>query len=319
MSVWIAQRTLDAINAALAADGGNAYRRNLGRVLPHIGDAYRDDEDGYRTHLGASVIGGACERAVWYGYLWAHKRPPRGKKGEGQPAAEGRMLRLWNRGHLEEGRFIALLLTIGVQVFQQDANGKQFRMLDHAGHYSGSGDGFAMGVPDLPPGVPCLTEFKTHSEKSFQKLQLEGVRKAKPEHFTQMCTYMGRFGVVYALYVAVNKNTDELYAEIVMYDQAVDAAFTERARRLVFEHKQAPRRLRGAGPAYHTCKYLCDYPAVCFNTEAVDVNCRTCEHAAPSPYEGGVWLCHKRQLRLDKAAQLAACDQYQLLEAMVRD
>ena len=38
------------------------------------------------------------------------------------------MLRLFNRGHIEEARFIAMLLTIGMPVYQQDAEGKQFRI-----------------------------------------------------------------------------------------------------------------------------------------------------------------------------------------------
>lgn len=311
--VWLASKTLAAIDTALAADGGNDYRRRLGEVLPHIGDAYRSDEDGYRTHLGASVIGSDCERQVYYGWRWAHKRPPRGRKTETQLEATGRMYRLWNRGHLEEGRFIALLLSAGIQVYQQDAEGKQYRLSDFGGHFSGSGDGFVIGVPDLPPGIAALLECKTHGDKSFQALKKDGVRKSKPAHFVQMQMYMGKFGVVYGLYLAANKNDDELYAEVVQYEGEVDAEYLTRARNIIYTI-QAPPRIRGASPGYHVCKYLCDHTDVCFSTVPVDRNCRTCAHAFAMP--DGTWQCAKYTVTLDKAAQLAGCRSYTVAEAL---
>jgi len=307
--VWLAQLTKQAIDAAIAADGGNAYRQNLGRVIPHIGDAYRSDESEYRSHLGASVIGGDCARAVAYGYRWAHKRPPRGKKGEDPVVAHSRMVRLWNRGHLEEARFIAMLLTAGIQVIQQDENGAQYRFSALGGHYSGSGDGFLLGVPDLPPGVPCLGEFKTHSEKSYDELVKKGVRLAKRTHYVQMQTYMGKFGLQYALYIAVNKNNDMFYCEIVMYEGETDKVYMERARRIIYD-PGLPERLRNASPGLHTCKYMCDFPLVCFGTEKPDRNCRTCANGFAMP--DGTWQCAPRNHTLSKEEQIAGCAAYTL-------
>lgn len=314
MAVQLATRTIQAINAALTADGGNAYRARLGEVMPHIGDAYRSDEDGYRTHLGASVIGQDCERAAWYGYLWAYKRPARGRKGEAVEQANGRMLRLWNRGHMEEGRFIALLLMIGVAVYQQDANGKQYRLSDHGGHFSGSGDGFVVGIPDMPAGVPLLLECKTHGDKSFAKLKEDGVKLSKFTHYVQMQIYMGKFGLKYALYLATNKNDDELHAEIVTYDGPTDTAFLTRARRLIFDKHTAPPRIRGASPGFHVCKHLCDFPAPCFSTVPVDRNCRTCQHSYPMP--DGTWQCALYTYTLSKQEQIQGCPSYTVMDAM---
>lgn len=314
MGVWLASKTVETINNLLTADDGNSYREWLGRVIPHMDDAYRNDEDGRRSHLGASVIGGKCARAVWYGYRWAHKRLARGRKNEHPVDANARMLRLWNRGHLEEARFLALLLMAGVQVYQQDENGKQFRLYALGGHFSGSGDGFAMGVPDLPFGVPCLLECKTHSDKSFQELVDVGVKLAKPQHYVQMQVYMGEFGLQYALYLAVNKNDDTLHAEIVAYDGPTHAQYMERARSLIFEGHNAPLRLRGASPGYHVCKYLCDYTDVCFGTVPVDRNCRTCQHAYPMP--DGTWQCARYTYTLSKEEQAMGCVEYQTMEAM---
>jgi len=307
--VWLAQKTKDAIDTAIAADGGNAYREHLGRVMPHVGDAYRQEDSEYRSHLGASVIGNTCARAVAYGHRWAHKRPPRGKKGESAVAAHSRMVRLWNRGHMEEGRFIAMLLTIGVAVYQQDENGVQYRFTALGGHYSGSGDGFLLHVPDLPAGVPCLGEFKTHGDKSFEQLKAEGVRLSKQPHYVQMQTYMGQFGLLYALYVAVNKNTDELYCELITYDGQTDAVYLERARRIIYD-PGLPDRIRNASPGYFHCKHMCDFTLVCFGTEKPDRSCRTCANGFAMP--DGTWQCAPRAETLSKAAQIAGCDAYTL-------
>jgi hypothetical protein len=214
-----------------------------------------------------------------------------------------------------------MLLMIGVQVFQQDENGKQFRISAFGGHFSGSSDGILLNVPDLPFGVPCLGEFKTHGEKSFAELTDFGVKEAKPEHYTQMQEYMHHFGLLYALYMAVNKDTDDLHAEIIMYDRPIAEHFLERARQLIFVHSDtAPPRVRGASPGYFQCKYLCDFTDVCYHTVPVDRNCRTCAHVRFR--EDGTVRCGLREIfpataheALTKQQQLAGCEHYRVGEA----
>lgn len=60
--------------------------------------------------LGASQIGRECERQLWYGFRWA-------TMGE---AFDGRMLRLFNRGHREEAVFVEELRGIGCDVRDVD-------------------------------------------------------------------------------------------------------------------------------------------------------------------------------------------------------
>ena len=272
-------------------------------------DAYRGyEKNPFRNHLGASVIGYECARQIWYGFRWFTK-----------PKFPGRVLRLFNRGHLEEARFIACLLTIGVQVYQQDANGHQFRIKAHGGHYGGSGDGVAIGIPDLPPGLPCLTEWKTHNDKSFQKVKKEGVRAAKFEHYVQMNTYCRKMGLTVALYGAVNKNDDELHLEIVYLDTDTADRFTDRAGQIIFT-PSPPKRINES-PGWYACKY-CDHHAVCHKHATPARNCRTCTYSAP--LSTGGWACtspvvvataeaqgRSGPIILDEDAQLAACAQYE--------
>lgn len=315
MAVYIAHKTIAAIDNAIQADQGAAYRGWLGKVIPHIGDAYRTDEDGHRSHMGASIIGQECARSIWYSFHWAWKSN-----------FSGRMIRLFNRGHLEEARFIAMLLTIGVQLWQQDNEGKQFRISWAEGHAGGSGDGVCLGLPDLPPQTHALLECKTHGEKSFIELagKLEdwrkyledptrmafpgkGVKEAKPEHYAQMQMYMRRMGLAAALYVAVNKNTDDIYLELIALDIEYADLYLTRGEKIVWM-ENPPEKL-SQSPGFWKCRF-CDHKPHCHLKKAPDVNCRTCEFS--KPIEGGKWRCGKKDMDIPKETQLTGCDQYAL-------
>lgn len=303
--------TLRHLDECVRVDQGNAYRANLKRVLPHIADIYRSDEDEFRSHMGASVLGKECQRAIWLDFRWAMPK-----------SFEGRMLRLFNRGHIEEGRVIALLLTCGFQYYQQDEDGNQFRISAAGGHIGGSGDGVVLGVLDLPSGTPLLAEIKTHSDKYFQELAGKnstwrahvedpaknaflgkGVEQAKPEHYIQMQIYLRRMNLPAALYVAVNKDTDDIYMELVKLKPEVDERAIELGTKLVYQ-KFPPPKINNS-PGYWKCRF-CDARPVCQMGEPLAVNCRTCVHSLT--LEDGTWNCTLRSLILNKEAQLKGCE-----------
>lgn len=316
MAVRIAHETLKAIEEKIQADQGAKFRMHLGQVIPHIGDAYRSEEESFRSHLGASILGGECGRAIWYSWRWVTKAK--------FPA---RILRLFNRGHLEEARFIALLLLVGAEVYQQDANGKQFRISFADGHGGGSGDGVAINLPGFQPGNPTLLEFKTHGEKSFIELagKLDdwrkhvenpqkypftgkGVRDAKFEHYVQMNVYMRKMGIPVALYGAVNKNTDDLYLEIVVLDFAIADQFIARGENLIAT-QEPPDRL-SESPGFWKCRF-CDHRQVCFRLPGATVerNCRTCIYSQPA--SDGTWLCGKYDSVIPMETQVTGCQSYE--------
>ena len=127
-----------------------------------------DADDGFRQHLGASLIGKSCERALWYDFRWA------------TPARfPGRMLRLFETGQLEEARLVRNLRRIGATVLEVDPEtGRQWRVEAHGGHFGGSLDGVALGLLEAPKTWHVL-EFKTHSAKSFRELVAKGVRRGQ--------------------------------------------------------------------------------------------------------------------------------------------
>lgn len=297
----VAGKLLKAIDAQLRKDGGASYRRELRPAIAACEDAYDDKPEELRSHLGASQLGNECLRALWYGFRWVGK-------GEDDP----RMMRIWNRGHLEEGRFVALLRQLpGVTVWTHKPDGSQFRASIYGVHSSGSCDGASLGTPDVPD-EPLLDEFKTHKDSSFTDVARKGVKDAKPEHYIQMNMYMSRMYTRRALYMAVNKDTDHLHAEIVDYDPACDRYYTERAV-LIVNAVNPPQRISN-NPTWWKCKF-CDFHGVCHAGKPVAVNCRTCRNSVVR--EDG-WYCGvgTHAGALSKAQQFAGCQRHEKLGAL---
>lgn len=302
MPVYLAHKTMAAIEEALQRDQGASYRQLLQRILPTLTDAYRGEEDGFRSHLGASVVGDKCPRKVWYGY-----------RAVKIPKFEGRMVRLFNRGHLEEGRFMALIEMIGIKIRLLDKDGHQVRFSAFEGHYGGSSDGFGTGFPDIKQDEEALIECKTHNEKSFLKLKKDGVIESKPEHYTQMCIYMHHFNLQCGFYFATNKNNDELYVEIVPANPDHAKFYNERAGDIIAA-RVPPLRI-SKSPSFFECSW-CDFKALCHKQKNVDYGihrgCRTCEHSQPAAE--GLWLCNKYNYVLTKENQIAGCTSHELIK-----
>lgn len=320
-----------------------------------------------RTHLGASVLGRKCLRQIWYGWRWMHITQH-----------QGRLLRLFNRGHREEPAFVALLRRRGfvvrthaerlmyhdgsdsyismpwgaapsdsgdkaedqiwrecddvsedpVHLARAEARGqgvKQITFSDHNGHFGGSGDAILHGAAaDLGVAVPDglgLGEFKTAGEKAFIELagKLEdwrkhvtdpaknpftgkGVLSAKIEHYVQMQIYMRYFGLSWALYVVVCKNTDDLYMEVVHYKPEMAEAYADRAGHLIAA--QYPPAKITQDPSWWECKF-CDYREICHRGATPSKNCRSCVYARP--VEGGVWTCDKYHQAIPKDFMPQGC------------
>lgn len=242
------------------------------------------DSEGQRGYLGASIIGRECDRQLWYTF-----------RNAARPEFSGRLYRLFETGNLAEIRFVKELRAIGCEVHEVDpATGQQFEVVDLGGHFSGHMDGCAVGIPEAPKTWHVL-EFKTHNAKSFAKLEKEGVKKSKPEHYAQMMVYMGQTRMTRALYLAVNKDTDALYAERIRYDAGEFGAYMERAKRIITSIQPPPRITNR--PDDWRCRF-CDAKELCWGTGKAALplpckGCRTCCHATPELDGDKRWTCAK--------------------------
>lgn len=253
----------------------------------------------HRSHLGASVLGKKCAREIWYGFRWAAKE-----------RFEGRMLRLFERGQLEEPRFMGYLTAIGCKIWETDpSTGDQWRIKFAGGHGGGSADGIGQGIPDLPPDTPFLAECKTHNLKSYKALTKEGLCQSKPEHFAQTQIYTVRLGLPAALYMGVCKDDDSLHLELIQPNPNFVATLIDKGERIVAA-EEPPRRISD-NPGFYYCKdFKCKFYDICFKSVKPEVNCRTCRFS--KPVEDGVWLCQKYNWPLTKEQQQTGCMEYRL-------
>lgn len=264
------------------------------------------EEEGRRTHLGASMIGRECERELWYHFRWALTEKH-----------SGRVLRLLSRGHHEEPRFIEFLRGIGMKVWETDEDGKQWRISDANGHFGGSCDGVAafpeeMGKKILGSGFsgeePILLEFKTASGKNFARVKQFGMKVEKPEHWAQICTYGFKLGIYFVLYIVVNKDNDDLHVEFLEIDHEKGAQMIELARNII-SNQQPPDARFPAG--FHKCKF-CNYKAICHFGAPMEKNCRSCRFA--TPVEDGEWFCQLHHNIIPKDFIPKGCDCYEQLQ-----
>jgi hypothetical protein len=258
-------------------------------------------ESGYREHLGVSLIGAECERAIWYSWRWATRA-----------RHVGRMLRLFETGHMAEARFVANLRRVGVTVMDVDPeSGRQWNLRDANGHFGGSMDAVAIGFPEAPKAWH-VCEFKTHSAKSFAALLKDGVAKAKPMHAAQMQVYMHLAGIERAFYLAVNKDTDELYQERLHYDAEAALRLMAKAERIIAS-PVPPSRVSN-DPAWWQCRF-CDHAAACHGDALPERHCRSCLHS--SPVMEGAWHCARHDVPLTRQAQEQGCAAHLYIPALV--
>ncbi len=265
----------------------------------------KTQEDGRRPHLGASIIGRECARQIWYSFRWARNT----KHG-------GRLLLLFETGHKAEERFVEGLRSIGAEVVDKLEDGLQIRFATLGGHFAGSLDGMARGTP-YAPKTWAVTEYKTHSHKSFTKLKAEGVKLAKPEHYAQMQVYMERVGVDRALYLAKDKDTDELHDEWIHLDKAFAQAMLARAERII--KADAPPAGISTDASFFKCKF-CDYNSICHGTSVPDVTCRSCAHSSPviDDSTSAAWRCEKWGANIPGVAeQRQACSGHRYIPILL--
>ena len=234
---------------------------------------------------------------------------------------DGRMLRLFDRGHREEDVFTRELREIGAKVITRDPEnaGKQIGFTTLHGHVNGFLDGIAWNMPGSTQDE-VVVEFKTHNNKSYKQLEKHGVRKAKPAHWSQCQVYMGEMGLEEAFYMAVNKDDDSLYGEYIAFDERAYADMMEMAEDIIYG-AIAPLKV-SHDPNYFLCR-MCTEVESCQRNKEPSKNCRTCEHSRPAVNDDmkiaqlpentpNIWICefHGKALTVDD--QVSGCGDYEM-------
>ena len=264
----LAEKTLEQIRNSITIDNGKRFKELEKKWLLSLEDAYKSDPSPFRNHLGASLIGDECDRKIWLSFHHVQ-----------EPKFNDRMIRLFNRGHLEEGRFLAMLECANIEPCNADPSkdGKQYG--GRQGWFGGSIDGLAKNVPDLP-NENVMLEFKTMNDSRFSAMTKKGVYTTDRRYYLQMQANFSNMNTLYpslnlkhCLFMCVNKNNDDIYIEIVDYDEEIGKSMIDKANNLATS--SIPKVLKPC-KAYMPCK-MCEYRDICFeNIEYPHKDCRNC-------------------------------------------
>lgn len=270
-------------------------------------EAANEQRDG--RSISVSTLAEECERKLFYDLRWVSP----------QEDIPGRTLRIFETGKIEETRWIENLRMIGCEVVEfdgtdRDGNPKQIMVEACGGHVRGYLDAEILGLPESPNKIH-VGEIKSHNAKSFAKLLKEGVQKSKPAHYGQIQTYMYRRGRDRGIYLAVNKDTDQLYAERVKLDVEYVIRLLARAQRII-DASEPPAKLH-EDPSHKmafACGW-CRHKPICHEHATARTNCRTCLYSTPE--EGGSWSCARFSKPLSIEEQAAGCPAHLTLPGLV--
>ena len=188
---------------------------------------HKNTQQPQRDYLGASRLGVVCARALQYEYTHA----PR------DSVYSGKTLRIFELGHTLEKMAWNWLQGAGFEIETHQPKGDPYGFSAADGLIRGHVDGIIKKVPaGLNIRVPALWECKSMNAKSWKQMVEKGVKVAKPIYAVQIALYQAYMeGVVTdlsqnsALLTAVNKDTSELYHELVPFDPGLAQTASDRA------------------------------------------------------------------------------------------
>ena len=222
------------------------------------------DQQKPRTYLGGSRLGVECLRALGYEYSRTPKDPDRGFSGE--------TYRIFDMGHDGEERMIEYLRLAGFKMVTEKPGGGQigFAIAPHpetgepriAGHL----DGVIVDGPEIEGAAwPALWECKYLGDKGWKDTLRKGLKISKPIYYAQVQTYMAYLDLSAnpCLFTAVNRNTGEIYAELVPFDALAAQTASDRGACVVSAMSPDELPRIGKDQTDFRCKW-CDYAARCW-------------------------------------------------------
>lgn len=196
-----------------------------------------------RKYLGASSIGEACDRKLWYSF-----HSP-------EPIKDPRVHRIMDFGHFSESYVVSMLKHAGY-ILHIDEGNEQFGFEDEevAGHIDGV---------IIVDEKPFLLEIKSANEKRFNEMVKSGVERSDPTYFVQMQVYMKYMDLTEALFFVINKNTCEIHMEVIKYEKIKADYAVNRGKEIIRgTEEQATKGFKS--PAFYKCKW-CDHKEKCWS------------------------------------------------------
>jgi hypothetical protein len=213
-----------------------------------------------RDYLGGSRIGEPCARRLAYEVTLT---PVDDGKRFG-----GRLLRIFDAGHQFEDLTIRWLQSAGFDLRTRARDGRQFGFSVAGGRLRGHIDGAIVTGPDVGIAWPALFEHKALKQSAWTDLVKRGLRQSKPIYFAQCQLYMAYMQLEVALFTAMNKDTQELYHEVVPFDAAEAQRLSDKAVDILraIEAEELPPRI-AISADFYLCR-MCPYTRHCWEENA---------------------------------------------------
>lgn len=270
------------------------------RIKEKVDQFYTQNaDDGYRTHLGWSVIGHPCLRYLYYHFRWFWKEEH-----------SARTERIFLAGHQIESELRHILKSMGAKFLDTvDEDGKQIKVSDIGGHFGGSADGVFIW-PEIGLHEPTLLECKsTKTGAPFNELEKKTVAGAQPRHFKQQSGYGLHLKIKFACYMARNKNDSSLYVEMVELDWEEAEQNVKKAAWLINDCNTPPARISNKAN-YYVCN-MCAIKPLCHEGKTPTPNCRNCVNAKAA--DNGAWFCGHWQSTIPAEHIPTGCPQHTFL------
>jgi len=174
-----------------------------------------------RDYLSASRIGEPCARRLCYELMQVPI--------DGGADFSGRMLRVFEAGHRFEEMTVRWLRLAGFDLRTHKRNGEQFGFSVAGGRFRGHIDGVIVGGPAVGIEYPVLFEHKALRSSSWQAVAKHSVKVSKPIYWAQVVIYMAYLEVAQTLFVALDKDTEQLRYELVSFDPPAAQALSDKA------------------------------------------------------------------------------------------
>ena len=200
-------------------------------------------------------LGDDCSRRAWYR-----------RNGEGSKPFSPDMLRYIESNRHAKDTVIGMLEALDMRIWDKN---KYLQFSDSKG--KSKIDGLIEGVKEAPTATHLLS-VRPVRQKAFADIQKNGVPK---KDNIKIQVDMRLLGLNRCLYIAVNRNTDELHVERVKADIKFADAQLNKADRIV-QLNTPPGRIGNGKPSWYQCK-TCDLKDICFGTHDLDHDTNTNE------------------------------------------
>ena len=209
-----------------------------------------------RNYLGVSGLGDECARRIQYIYQHAPQK------------ITANQIRTFDIGHKLEDLVAEWLIKSRFELKTRNEEGKQFGFSTAEGRIQGHVDGiivdFSEDLKEIGLRPQALWESKTMNSKNWSEVNKYGVFATKFGYYVQVQLYMAYLDLEQCLFTALNKDSSELYFEIISFDSETAQKYSDRAVNILkaCENNELLPRI-AVDSAFFKCK-MCPFYEICW-------------------------------------------------------